>query len=140
MVTGNVPFNGKNPTEVMQKHLKAPLVAPDHVNPKLSTGISEVIEMMMAKDRRDRYKDCADLLVDLRAVRNGEMPPIAHRDAPAETLRAIASSEAARTAPIAIDKTREPSPFANKSVQSVIFGLAVFGVIMAGVAFFAIFG
>ncbi|MEQ9616401.1 MAG: serine/threonine-protein kinase [Phycisphaerales bacterium] len=139
MVTGNVPFNGKNPTEVMQKHLKAPLVAPDHVNPKLSTGISEVIEMMMAKDRRDRYKDAADLLVDLRAVRTGELPPIAHKDAPAETLKAIASSEAAQSAPIAVDKTREPSPFANKTVQSVIFGLVVFSVIWMGIAFFALF-
>src|SRR4029077_3416670 len=50
MVTGNVPFDGKNPSAVMHKHLKAELVAPDHVNPKLSAGISEVIEMMMMKD------------------------------------------------------------------------------------------
>ena len=49
MVTGNVPFDGKNPSSVMHKHLKAELVPPDHVNPKLSAGISEVIEMMMAK-------------------------------------------------------------------------------------------
>jgi len=137
MLTGNVPFNGKNPTEVMQKHLKTPLIAPDHVNPKLSAGISEVIEMMMAKDRRDRYKDASDLLVDLRAVRARETPPIAHRDAPAATLAAIASSEAAQSAPIAIDKTREPSPFANKTVQSVILALGIYSVIMTIVAYLA---
>jgi serine/threonine protein kinase len=49
MVTGVVPFEGKDPSEVMKKHLKAELTPPDHVNPKLSAGISEVIEMMMAK-------------------------------------------------------------------------------------------
>ena len=30
MVTGRVPFSGKNPTEVMHKHLKSELVPPDH--------------------------------------------------------------------------------------------------------------
>ena len=140
MVTGNVPYNGKNPTEVMQKHLKSPLVAPDHVNPRLSTGISEVIEMMMAKDRRDRYKDCGDLLVDLRAVRKGEFPPIAHQDAPAETLAAIASSEVARSAPLVVDKTYTPSPFSNRSVQAVVFGLALFAALMTVIASIALLG
>jgi|JRYH01.1.fsa_nt_gb serine/threonine-protein kinase len=80
MVTGVVPFEGKDPSEVMKKHLKTPLTAPDHVNPKLSAGISEVIEMMMAKKPGERYKSCKDLLLDLRAVRAGEKPPIAHKD------------------------------------------------------------
>jgi hypothetical protein len=41
MVTGSVPFDGKNPSAVMHKHLKAELVnPPDHVNPKLSRRAS----------------------------------------------------------------------------------------------------
>src|SRR5205085_7961448 len=80
VVTGNVPFDGKNPSAVMHKHLKADLAPPDHVNPKLSAGISEVIEMMMAKDPRKRYQTCKDLLVDLRALRESKVPPIAHKD------------------------------------------------------------
>jgi len=80
MVTGNVPFDGKNPSSVMHKHLKSDLVPPDHVNPKLSAGLSEVIEMMMAKSRRSRYQSCADLLSDLRQIRQGQIPAIAHKD------------------------------------------------------------
>ncbi len=80
MVTGSVPFEGKNPSSVMHKHLKSELVPPDHVNPKLSAGISEVIEMMMAKRVSDRYQNCADLLIDLRAIKRGETPPLAHKD------------------------------------------------------------
>lgn len=79
MVTGVVPFEGKDPSEVMKKHLKAPLTPPDHVNAKLSAGISEIIEMMMAKRPDARYKDCKDLLMDLRALRAGDTPPIAHK-------------------------------------------------------------
>lgn len=80
MVTGSVPFEGKNPSSVMHKHLKSELVPPDHVNPKLSAGISEIIEMMMAKRVSDRYQNCADLLIDLRAIKKGDTPPLAHKD------------------------------------------------------------
>ena len=53
---------------------------PDHVNPKLGAGISEVIEMMMAKRVKNRYQNCSDLLIDLRAIKKGETPPLAHKD------------------------------------------------------------
>ncbi|MEM8757215.1 MAG: serine/threonine-protein kinase [Planctomycetota bacterium] len=107
MVTGAVPFEGKNPSSVMHKHLKAELVPPDHVNPKLSAGVSEVIERMMAKAPRDRYKHCGDLMVDLQAVRNGEQPPIAHKDVFEEAdLSAIAGAEtAAATDEIPVDSS-----------------------------------
>ncbi|MEZ6318524.1 MAG: serine/threonine-protein kinase [Phycisphaerales bacterium] len=95
MVTGSVPYEAKSPSEVMRKHLKSELVPPDHVNPKLSAGVSEVVEMMMAKDPRKRYQTCTDLLVDLRALREGELPPIAHRDVLADDqLASLAAAEA----------------------------------------------
>ncbi len=143
MVTGNVPFNGKNPAEVMQKHLRAPIVPPDHVNPKLSAGVSEIIERMMSKSRKDRYKSCDDLLVDLRAVRKGELPPHAHREAPAETLAAIVQAQAAMDAPIAIDRSRGDSPFADPKVKfliSVLIATLVFAAVMTIVAVLGWFG
>jgi serine/threonine-protein kinase len=107
MVTGSVPFDGKNPSAVMHKHLKAELVAPDHVNPKLSAGISEVIEMMMAKDARHRYRSCADLLLDLRQVRKGEIPTIAHKDVlPSDTIASLAAAEAQAASAAAIPEDR----------------------------------
>lgn len=80
MVTGKVPFDGENPSAVMHKHLKQDLIPPDHVNPKLSPGCAEVIEMMMAKSRRKRYQSCADVISDLRLVREGKAPIIARKD------------------------------------------------------------
>lgn len=108
MVTGAVPFEGKNPSAVMHKHLKAELVPPDHVNPKLSAGVSEIIEMMMAKDPRRRYQSCKDVLIDLRAVHKGEAPPLAHKDILGEAdLAAVAAAEAsAVTAEIPVDQSR----------------------------------
>lgn len=129
MVTGSVPFDGKNPSAVMHKHLKAELVPPDHVNPKLSAGISEVIEMMMAKDSRGRYKSCKDLLVDLRAVRKKESPPIAHKDIlPQEDISSLVEAEHAAVAQMATDATRvrtAPNPY-------LVIGLIVSLVVSVG--------
>ncbi len=74
MVTGRVPFEGKDPTEVMKRHLKDPLTPPDHLVPELSQGTALVIEMMMAKDARDRYQSANQLLEDLEAVLAGSEP------------------------------------------------------------------
>ena len=63
----------------MHKHLKEPLVPPDHINTALSAGVSEVIEIMMAKHREDRYNNVEELLMDLEALRQGQPPLQAHK-------------------------------------------------------------
>jgi serine/threonine-protein kinase len=93
MVTGRVPFDGATPTEVMRKHLKAPLVPPDHIMRNLSAGISEVIEVMMAKRRDDRYASTSDLLADLEAIAAGNPPLQARQMFHAEDLSALAGSD-----------------------------------------------
>lgn len=110
MVTGSVPFEGKNPSAVMHKHLKAELVPPDHVNPKLSAGISEIIEMMMAKSPKARYQSASDLLMDLRAVRRGENPPLAHKGVVGQgDLAQLAAIEAQVQAEPQVDSSQPPS-------------------------------
>ena len=79
IVTGRVPFMANDPSDVMRKHLKEELIPPDHINTSLSAGISEVIEVMMAKRKEDRYNSVEELLADLEAVRNGQPPMRAHK-------------------------------------------------------------
>lgn len=74
IVTGRVPFEASTPSEVMRKHLKEPLTPPDHINTLLSAGISEVIEVMMAKKKKERYTNVEELLIDLEAIRDGRPP------------------------------------------------------------------
>jgi len=78
MVTGRVPFEASKPSDVMRKHLKEALTPPDHINTSLSAGISEVIEVMMAKKKQDRYSNMKELLADLEAVRD-DRPPLRAR-------------------------------------------------------------
>jgi serine/threonine-protein kinase len=86
LVTGQPPFDGDTPSAVMHKHLKQPLVPPDHLNTALSAGIGEIIEVAMAKNRDDRYPSTEDLLEDLRAVRKGDSPIHARRQVDIEAL------------------------------------------------------
>ena len=74
MVTGQVPFMAEDSSDVMRKHLREKLVPPDHINTSLSGGVSEVIEIMMAKKREDRYDNVEELLLDLEALKNGQPP------------------------------------------------------------------
>jgi serine/threonine-protein kinase len=89
LVTGHPPFEAETPTAVMHKHLKEPLIPPDHINTALSAGISEIIEVAMSKKREDRYAATRDMLEDLRSVRQGEPPLHARRDVNIEALAKI---------------------------------------------------
>jgi serine/threonine-protein kinase len=86
LVTGRPPFEADTPSAVMHKHLKTPLTPPDHINAELSAGISEIIEVSMAKNREERYQSTEDMLEDLRLVRSGEPPRHAKRVASLDTL------------------------------------------------------
>ncbi|MEM0984079.1 MAG: serine/threonine-protein kinase [Planctomycetota bacterium] len=126
MVTGAVPFDGKDPTSVMHKHLKEPLKAPDHVNPKLTGGLSEVVEMMMAKKARDRYQSCQDLIADLRAVKAGEMPPLAHKDLGGGDFAGLLSAEASIDVEDGIRKHHTGDGLMTKPpVIAILAGLAI---------------
>ena len=90
MVTGRVPFDGPTPAAVMHKHLKEPLIPPDHVNTNISTGLGEVVEVMMAKDRKQRYASTRDLIIDLELIAAGNPPLQARRRMNADVLTGLA--------------------------------------------------
>ena len=74
IAVGRPPFTGDSPSAVMHMHLKDDLVPPDHLNPALGSGLSEIIEVCMKKNRDQRYQQTADLLEDLKAVEAGDAP------------------------------------------------------------------
>lgn len=94
MVTGRVPFSAEKPAEVMKKHLWEQLTPPDHINTSLSAGISEIIEVMMAKKKEERYNNVEELLIDLKAVQNGQAPLRAHKRFDVSMLEQLEGGEA----------------------------------------------
>lgn len=111
LVTGRPPFEGDTPSAVMHKHLKAPLVPPDHLNTALSAGVSEVIEFAMHKDREDRYSSTEDLVEDLRAVLAGKVPTHARKAVDLDSLEGV--EEAGKTIDISPNRdsvwTKQPT-------------------------------
>jgi serine/threonine protein kinase len=89
MVTGRVPFEGPDTSSILLKHLDEPLVPPDHINPELTVGICEAIELCMTKNPAKRYADTADLIEDLQAVADGRPPLQAHKLIDLSTLSAL---------------------------------------------------
>ena len=97
LVTGRVPFMADDPAEVMRKHLKDQLIPPDHINTALSGGVSEVIEIMMAKRREDRYNNIEELLTDLEAIAEGQPPLRAHKRFDVSMLEQLEEGNAVET-------------------------------------------
>jgi serine/threonine-protein kinase len=92
LLTGKPPFEADTPSAVMHKHLSEQLRPPDHINTALSAGISEIIEVAMAKNRDERYATTKDMLEDLRAVRSGHQPLHARRIVSLEDLDKVVES------------------------------------------------
>ncbi len=120
MLTGKPPYSAPTPQQVMQKHVTGTLVPPDHINPKLSAGVSEVVEVMMSKRPKDRYKSTADLLVDLRSVAGGEPPRIAREKAGLQStiMDGLAAGEDLK--PAELNPPKPPGPFAFNQLGLIL--------------------
>jgi len=124
LVTGRVPFQAPTPAAVMHKHLKEPLVPPDHVNTNLSAGLGEVVEVMMAKDRNRRYASTSDMLMDLEAIAAGKPPLQARKQFDAGALTGLVDEAAEVGRPAAAPEARKAAESRMLLVVLVV-GLAV---------------
>ena len=127
LVTGQVPFDGPTPAAVMHKHLKEPLVPPDHLNTALSAGLGEVVEVMMAKDRNQRYSATSDVLVDMQAIAAGQPPLLARKQIDARDLTGLAVDAGAGAGRQALSETVEMPASRSLNVWTVVLvvGLAL---------------
>jgi serine/threonine-protein kinase len=118
LVTGRPPFEADTPSAVMHKHLKQPLKPPDHINTALSAGISEIIEVAMAKKREDRYASTRDMLEDLRAVQTGQSPTHARRSVNLDALKQL--EETGKTVDLTPAGTGHASMWAQPMVVTLL--------------------
>ncbi|MCE5341657.1 MAG: serine/threonine protein kinase [Planctomycetaceae bacterium] len=133
MVTGRVPFEATTPSEVMRKHLKEPLIPPDHINTALSAGCSEVIEMMLEKNKHERYASAEELLTDLEAVRKGEPPLAARRKFNLQDLQQLQEGQSIEVEEVA----DQDAMISRYKVLTVILGSVILVLILLVVFLFA---
>jgi len=92
MLTGRPPYQG-TPVSVMTQHVNAPVPDPKTVKRDLSDDVSAIVAMMMAKDRRDRYRSADELAGDIRRVLGGNRPQLARSDMKVTALADAAQYE-----------------------------------------------
>jgi serine/threonine-protein kinase len=70
MVTGRVPHAGSTSQEVMRKHAdrETPLVPPVEIDPAISSGLNALILKMMDRDREQRFRDPAALILAIQGL------------------------------------------------------------------------
>jgi serine/threonine-protein kinase len=126
MVTGKVPFEGSTPSQVMHKHLKAPIVPPDHLNPHISGNTALIIETMLKKDARQRYQNARQLLRDLELALAGQEPEFAK---PAVDLSTIATSVHSTSTETVQPVRRDPTGALASPLVIVLIAVATLSVL-----------
>lgn len=74
MVTGQVPFDGETAVGILTKHITESLPSPKLINPAISQGCCSLIEIMMAKNKSDRYESWDLCISDIDRVMGGQLP------------------------------------------------------------------
>ena len=69
LITGEKPYRGKTPVEVLMKQASEPIPDPRELVPELSESVKRFLDRAMAKKPEDRYPTMADYLRDLDGLR-----------------------------------------------------------------------
>jgi serine/threonine protein kinase len=74
LLTGRTPFEGATALEILSKHVNTVLPNPQDLREEIPDPVVHILERMMAKEPRDRYRDCGMLIADLEEVTSGRTP------------------------------------------------------------------
>ncbi|HXC35790.1 MAG TPA: protein kinase, partial [Candidatus Acidoferrales bacterium] len=74
MLTGQPPYKGGSPKEILDKIIAGPPQPITAVNPAADPRLVAVAEKAMARELRDRYADMRDVLKDLQQIKEGKDP------------------------------------------------------------------
>lgn len=85
LLTGNVPFRGKTPTEIAIKHLREPMPYVRDFNRQIPQSVENIVLKATAKDPDQRYSSAAEMLSDLQSCllpQYRDVPRIAIKQTP----------------------------------------------------------
>jgi serine/threonine protein kinase len=71
LATGRLPFEGKNPHEILKRIADCKFNDPRQVNPRVGNELGRIILKAMAREPRDRYRDVSAMLNALDAYCTG---------------------------------------------------------------------
>jgi serine/threonine-protein kinase len=69
LITGEPPFKGSTPKDLLLRHLGEPAPAPSEFNPNVAPEMDLVIQRMLSKKPEQRHKKMAELMAEMRNTR-----------------------------------------------------------------------
>ncbi|MBQ17445.1 MAG: hypothetical protein CMJ65_10005, partial [Planctomycetaceae bacterium] len=69
VLTGQVPFTGTSPTELLKRHIATKPAPPSELNSNVAPELDRLVAKMLAKKPADRHESMEDLLADIRNTR-----------------------------------------------------------------------
>ena len=75
LVTGKPPYTGSSPSELLNKHLSAPIPSPLVINDNVTQEYAAIIRAAMAKKPTERPASMWELLKTLRGTKAFKRPP-----------------------------------------------------------------
>lgn len=91
MLTGNLPFAGKNITETIDAVLHLDPIPITNFNPIAPASLCAIVSKMLRKDRDHRYQTAGEIKADLLRVRTGTTQPFLSTARGKNSLWAIAA-------------------------------------------------
>jgi len=114
MLTGAPPYAGDTPEAVADQHAFADIPSPQVANPGVPRSVEGIILKCLQKQPGVRYPSAAELLNDLKAVRDalrfGKSLSWSPIDLDKATVASPAPAVAAATAPVARPAAESPAP------------------------------
>lgn len=136
-LTGKVPFMGASALETMLMHQQdePPALVDKKPDGKFSRGLEAVVAKMLAKDREKRYQSIAQLLHDLRYLKNQETMRLTHGlkslDESIDEDEMLALQEQALEAEEADEPIKQKAARNKIMIVTTICGVVVLGLAVA---------
>jgi serine/threonine protein kinase len=77
MLTGRLPFPGKDPRTLVRQHQNEPAPSPRLIDPRLPVELEEIVLRAMAKDPARRYRNGDQMARVLEACLSEQTAPLA---------------------------------------------------------------
>jgi serine/threonine protein kinase len=122
MLTGTIPFDTGSALQIAMAHISDPLPNPHKANPDLHPAFVPVLETILAKEPRDRYKTGAELSQALKAaIREAEQSQhIPHNTSLVKPVERIARNKIPLPEPIPGNETKAPTRIADVKETKVL--------------------
>ena len=68
LATGQTPFKGETPLQVLMKHMQEDVVPPRQINPSIPVGLEQIILCAMSKEPTNRFQSAEEMLGYLKRL------------------------------------------------------------------------